>query len=915
MPSTASTASTADGTNAKDKAQGPAPAPPTMASSSSTSHRRTASSTNSAPHSHASHPLSTLRTNHQLLPGATPSYELLQDPLAGLTAFPPTTVPLIGISNPSPTLSPATSPRIGIVPSQPLGANAAAKPSSHKQLSSPHDTSPSTSIFRSRTPPSRSNSVQASRDRPRRQDSLPRSAANAAQSFIDRVGARASPTFRRVPLRSHSKDRQSDPSDDDDPAAQGPSSVGSSSGDEADKGHGRDHHHNLLQRRSIGSFSQRRNTPAPIKTATDAPQRRGSTKSAIDSPISPAYPRSASVAEGRKTPAKYRPDSRLAAEKLRHAGAWAPDSPWDAPIPHHRHQTPVAESPFSTKVPARTGSLRHSAIPMAVEDPSPPSTSNDTARSPVFVPQARRGRLNLKPPGRTAGSSRRRKNGTRRSPSSAPKRSFSENIVHWASTIAWHAIHPIHTIRVADASIKTSMREMDAAFRDPATGDRCWWPEWIGAYIPLLIWLVVSISSTVIVLIFHTQVFRGLDQLSQTLQALGTGGRMVLGSLIFLTTFPPLPLYSTLIVLCGFSFGLWQGFLVSYIAALSGAVVVFLLSKTFLRSWMSGLLAKSGGLKKVVRAIEKRPKLLFLIRLAPYPYNLMNTLLASSPTLTFKTYFTCTALALPKLLVHCGLGTSIKNFAAYHGADKSAEGSGDHPHSSQPSTAETVKKVAGIVGVVLCIGIFFYLFAVARRAVDEELDGEDGYENVDDEDRAASKEMTRRVRSTPNGDYSAVDFDLDSDDDDDDAEEEQGEEDGLVHSDSTSLSDIVPLDHRDGLALDHQHWMPGSTANGGWLHDQGPYTSRSHSPKTLLPDPSAPTADDHADAIYRIASPEHDESFDATFHSSASANQQLDASTRTHNHRGMEDNSPSLIDQIALMEAEAERHCASPKPS
>ncbi len=142
---------------------------------------------------------------------------------------------------------------------------------------------------------------------------------------------------------------------------------------------------------------------------------------------------------------------------------------------------------------------------------------------------------------------------------------------------------------------------------------------------------------------------------------------------------------------------------------------------------MVGLLNKSGGLKKVVRAIEKQPKLLFLVRLAPYPYNLMNTLLASSPTLTMRTYVTCTALALPKLLIHTGLGTSIKNFAAYNGA---AEGvSKEEAEASQ--TAEKVKKWAGLVGIGLCVGIMIYLLSVARKAVDE-LDDEDdeGYEDV-----------------------------------------------------------------------------------------------------------------------------------------------------------------------------------------
>jgi uncharacterized membrane protein YdjX (TVP38/TMEM64 family) len=83
------------------------------------------------------------------------------------------------------------------------------------------------------------------------------------------------------------------------------------------------------------------------------------------------------------------------------------------------------------------------------------------------------------------------------------------------------------------------------------------------------------------------------------LQNLGLTGRLTLGSLIFLTTFPPIPLYSTLIILCGFSFGLLQGFIISYCAALLGAIVVFLLSRSFLKGWMVNLLNKSGGLKRV----------------------------------------------------------------------------------------------------------------------------------------------------------------------------------------------------------------------------------------------------------------------------------------------------------------------------
>jgi uncharacterized membrane protein YdjX (TVP38/TMEM64 family) len=71
------------------------------------------------------------------------------------------------------------------------------------------------------------------------------------------------------------------------------------------------------------------------------------------------------------------------------------------------------------------------------------------------------------------------------------------------------------------------------------------------------------------------------------------------------------------------------GFLVSYAAALSGALAVFLLSRHVFRDLIARWFAQWVYLKRVVRAIERRPKLLFLIRLAPYPYNVMNCLLAA----------------------------------------------------------------------------------------------------------------------------------------------------------------------------------------------------------------------------------------------------------------------------------------------
>lgn len=47
----------------------------------------------------------------------------------------------------------------------------------------------------------------------------------------------------------------------------------------------------------------------------------------------------------------------------------------------------------------------------------------------------------------------------------------------------------------------------------------------------------------------------------------------------------------------------------------------------------------------------------------------MNTLLASSRTLTLTTYTSITALSLLKIIIHTTIGASIKNWSSYHGSE------------------------------------------------------------------------------------------------------------------------------------------------------------------------------------------------------------------------------------------------------
>ncbi|KAG1820357.1 uncharacterized protein BJ212DRAFT_1266272 [Suillus subaureus] len=231
-------------------------------------------------------------------------------------------------------------------------------------------------------------------------------------------------------------------------------------------------------------------------------------------------------------------------------------------------------------------------------------------------------------------------------------------------------------------------------------------------WLPILAYGATSLGFVLAIAFWKTEVLDGLDHLSHWLRNDKYFGYAVLFCLIFITTFPPLPLYSTLITLSGYTFGPWIGAVISYCAALSGAIVVFWLSRTFLREPIGRWLSSTRALCRAVRAVERKPQLLFLVRLAPYPYNVLNALLAATPALTMRTYVICTALSLFKVIIHTSIGAGIRSFSAKKESDV------------QEEEDDTWSKVWTIGGILLCVALFIYLSLVARRAVDDELDDE-----------------------------------------------------------------------------------------------------------------------------------------------------------------------------------------------
>lgn len=79
-----------------------------------------------------------------------------------------------------------------------------------------------------------------------------------------------------------------------------------------------------------------------------------------------------------------------------------------------------------------------------------------------------------------------------------------------------------------------------------------------------------------------------------------------MSSLIFASAFPPIIGYGTYQTLSGYTFGFGIGFPISYLSALSGAVVCFSLSRLFIKARVVKFMARYPNLEAVVKAVEKK---------------------------------------------------------------------------------------------------------------------------------------------------------------------------------------------------------------------------------------------------------------------------------------------------------------------
>ncbi|OBZ83859.1 Golgi apparatus membrane protein tvp38 [Choanephora cucurbitarum] len=250
-----------------------------------------------------------------------------------------------------------------------------------------------------------------------------------------------------------------------------------------------------------------------------------------------------------------------------------------------------------------------------------------------------------------------------------------------------------------------------------------------------LIFIGISILLGIISYHYRREFFETLEYISQQLVAMGFGyeyfreekseqtanmlrtdrGYVLMASLIFLSSFPPIMGYATYQTLSGFTYGFGVGFFISYVSALAGGVVCFQLSRTCLGEHrIRKLMDKSHSLKSLIKAVDKKGFNLFLlIRFSPYPFNLMNVLFAITH-ITLPQFVIGTGISLIKIGLHVYVGANLTSFAKHLlGEDKDDMTEGE-------LRAEKVKFFGAIALSSLAFVVLIYVFYVAKQAVKEE---------------------------------------------------------------------------------------------------------------------------------------------------------------------------------------------------
>jgi uncharacterized membrane protein YdjX (TVP38/TMEM64 family) len=160
-------------------------------------------------------------------------------------------------------------------------------------------------------------------------------------------------------------------------------------------------------------------------------------------------------------------------------------------------------------------------------------------------------------------------------------------------------------------------------------------------------------------------------------------------------------------MLAGALYGTWLGSGLVFVGACLGAVVVFLLGRSWLRGWALQRLECFPKLQAVERAVSKEGlKLVLLTRLSPaFPFSLLNLAYGLSEV-SLRDYSLGLIGILPGTVLFCGLGALAGDVARF-GEVLAGE-------------ADPMTWALRVAGVLATIGVVVLVSRAARQALQED---------------------------------------------------------------------------------------------------------------------------------------------------------------------------------------------------
>ncbi|MEM7758252.1 MAG: TVP38/TMEM64 family protein [Cyanobacteria bacterium P01_A01_bin.40] len=172
---------------------------------------------------------------------------------------------------------------------------------------------------------------------------------------------------------------------------------------------------------------------------------------------------------------------------------------------------------------------------------------------------------------------------------------------------------------------------------------------------------------------------------------------------------------SVLTLGAGVLFGVVQGSIYVFIGATVGATCAFLVGRYLARGWISRKIAGNQKFSAIDQAVGKEGfKIVALTRLSPiFPFNLLNYGLGVTGV-SLKDYVLASVGMIPGTIMYVYIGSLAGSIATIGGET-----------NANPVAQWAIR----IVGFIATVAVTLYVTKIARKALDESIDGGDTVAN------------------------------------------------------------------------------------------------------------------------------------------------------------------------------------------